>query len=368
MANNFYPWIADSYATTNTVSPTDFSTDSQRTEGFKSGQAASAIRVNTALRQANLVACALMDIVAPNNPSVSAQSPLNQIRYLLGSWLVDASKLTNGTLPIDRLATISGLTPSTYGPSTNVDGQNGTTINVPQITVDAKGRVTSINNKVYTSRNTQNILSDDTPQSVSSTNSAGSSTEVARADHTHAGVASIKLNGVNTTSPEFFAPTTSGTNNEKICMSSEGAPRWVQTLYEHTFSFYWQTGAGATSVWERIHCSLTILNQNKNTMTFGQLVQHLVNNNIKAISDSSVESIFTLASGTRYLHASTLSDSRIDNIYGVRASSDGTKLQFLCCGLNISGTNVESVFEISSWPEDIDGGSGVRQVVNAKII
>ena len=48
----------------------------------------------------------------------------------------------------------SGVTSGTYGPTGNVNGTNGATISVPQITVDAKGRVTSIVNRTYTSVNT----------------------------------------------------------------------------------------------------------------------------------------------------------------------------------------------------------------------
>lgn len=48
----------------------------------------------------------------------------------------------------------SGVTAGSYGPTANVTGTNGTTINVPQITVDAKGRVTNVVNRVYTSKDT----------------------------------------------------------------------------------------------------------------------------------------------------------------------------------------------------------------------
>ncbi len=48
----------------------------------------------------------------------------------------------------------SGVTSGSYGPSANVNGTNGTTISVPQITVDSYGRVTSIVNRTYTSVNT----------------------------------------------------------------------------------------------------------------------------------------------------------------------------------------------------------------------
>lgn len=48
----------------------------------------------------------------------------------------------------------SGVTAGSYGPSAAVSGTDGTTMNVPYITVDSYGRVTSISNKVYTSKNT----------------------------------------------------------------------------------------------------------------------------------------------------------------------------------------------------------------------
>ena len=47
----------------------------------------------------------------------------------------------------------SGVVAGTYGPSGNVTGEDGVTISVPQITVDAKGRVTSVTNRTYTSVN-----------------------------------------------------------------------------------------------------------------------------------------------------------------------------------------------------------------------
>lgn len=53
----------------------------------------------------------------------------------------------------------SGATAGSYGPSANVTGNEGATINVPQITVDAKGRITSIVNRVYTSKNTDTTYS-----------------------------------------------------------------------------------------------------------------------------------------------------------------------------------------------------------------
>lgn len=58
--------------------------------------------------------------------------------------------LSNGEFSLAN----SGATSGTYGPSANVTGSEGNTINVPSLTVDAKGRVTAISNKVYTSKDT----------------------------------------------------------------------------------------------------------------------------------------------------------------------------------------------------------------------
>lgn len=71
---------------------------------------------------------------------------------------LNAGNISSGTLSADRLAT-SGVTAGSYGPTANVSGTNGTTINVPQITVDNKGRVTSVVNRVYTSKDTNTTYS-----------------------------------------------------------------------------------------------------------------------------------------------------------------------------------------------------------------
>ena len=53
----------------------------------------------------------------------------------------------------------SGVTAGSYGPTANVSGSNGATINVPQITVDSYGRVTGVTNRVYTSVDTNTTYS-----------------------------------------------------------------------------------------------------------------------------------------------------------------------------------------------------------------
>ena len=67
MATKFKVWIDSPIEGTNIQSYSDFSSDSQRTSGFSVGSVASSIRVNSALRQANLVSVALMSAMLPNS-------------------------------------------------------------------------------------------------------------------------------------------------------------------------------------------------------------------------------------------------------------------------------------------------------------
>ena len=67
-----------------------------------------------------------------------------------GTGLTGGPITSTGTISLDT----SGVTAGNYGPSANVTGSDGATMNVPYITVDTYGRVTSISNKTYTSKNT----------------------------------------------------------------------------------------------------------------------------------------------------------------------------------------------------------------------
>lgn len=62
---------------------------------------------------------------------------------------LNASKIKNGTLSADLLPT-SGVTAGSYGPSGNQSPAHGGTFSVPNITTDAKGRVTSASTKTVT--------------------------------------------------------------------------------------------------------------------------------------------------------------------------------------------------------------------------
>lgn len=86
MANKFKLWVDDENINA-TQTYNDFDSDTQRAGGFVGGTPASAIRVNTALRQANLIACALMDVVAPNDNTIDFRSSRAATATFLGTKL-----------------------------------------------------------------------------------------------------------------------------------------------------------------------------------------------------------------------------------------------------------------------------------------
>ena len=104
--------------------------------------------------------------VATSNASVTLTGDVTGTASSKKGWSI-AATLAN-----------SGVTQGTYGPSADVTGSNGTTISVPEITVDAKGRITSITNRTYTSVDNDTTYSamtdaeattgtDTTPRSIS---------------------------------------------------------------------------------------------------------------------------------------------------------------------------------------------------------
>ena len=74
----------------------------------------------------------------------------------------------------------SGVSAGSYGPTSNVSGSNGTTINIPQITVDAMGRVTSVTNRVYTSVDNNTVYTHPTSSGNKHIPSGGSSGQILR--------------------------------------------------------------------------------------------------------------------------------------------------------------------------------------------
>lgn len=79
MATNFKVWVDDASVGAKVESATEFANESQRTAGFTPNTAASSKIMNSALRQANLVACAWMELLLPNNTTLSLTSSVNAV-------------------------------------------------------------------------------------------------------------------------------------------------------------------------------------------------------------------------------------------------------------------------------------------------
>lgn len=87
MANEFKPWIDDENVSNSNVQPgVTFIADSQRKNGFEAGQPASSIRVNTALREATLVATALVNLLGQSADLFSAQTSLTDMQTAFASY------------------------------------------------------------------------------------------------------------------------------------------------------------------------------------------------------------------------------------------------------------------------------------------
>lgn len=112
----WYLWVDDNKVAANC---SDLSALSEKSAGFQGGKAAVAKNVNVALRQANLVACALMDVVDPEG-TLSYLSTREAIR-------------TKYTTYFSKFATTSGITDGTI--TASVAKQLGS--NLGNIKIDA---------------------------------------------------------------------------------------------------------------------------------------------------------------------------------------------------------------------------------------
>lgn len=87
--NKFYLWCDD---TTNVENAAAFESDSERASGFQAGSPARAIKVNSALRQANLIACALTSILIPDNDTLDLQSSRADLTTAMSTALTNIIK------------------------------------------------------------------------------------------------------------------------------------------------------------------------------------------------------------------------------------------------------------------------------------
>lgn len=93
------------------------------------------------------IPCVTIDSFGRVTNIVNKKFTAKNTQYSAGSGLT----LANGMFSLGN----SGATPGSYGMSENKTGSDGTTINIPYITIDASGRITSIVNKVFTVKDTQ---------------------------------------------------------------------------------------------------------------------------------------------------------------------------------------------------------------------
>ena len=100
MANNFKPWVDSPTAGQQVQSASVFATDAQRVDGFKAGDPASALRVNSALRQANIVVAGLMqmcDDIKTLPDGLSLTSTVTQVKNAIKAAIdqLDATLLAS---------------------------------------------------------------------------------------------------------------------------------------------------------------------------------------------------------------------------------------------------------------------------------
>src|SRR5574344_166357 len=94
------------------------------------------------------------------NASTATQVSANKSVTLTGDVTGTAS--SNAGWSVATTLANSGATAGTYGPTADVTGNNNATIVVPQITVDAKGRVTAVTTKTLTCKNNTYTVNDAT--------------------------------------------------------------------------------------------------------------------------------------------------------------------------------------------------------------
>lgn len=109
MANKFVPWIDSPVPGETTQAQNTFASDSQRTAGFVAGDPASAIRVNSALRQANVVVAALMQLAdeLKTLPDLDLNSGVANITAALKASIITPIETHLSNLD-DEVAALSG--------------------------------------------------------------------------------------------------------------------------------------------------------------------------------------------------------------------------------------------------------------------
>lgn len=143
MANNFKNWIDTPVAETNVLSQANFASDTQRANGFKAGDPASAIRVNTGLRQANLVAASLMEAIQVAGVDISSLTHLSAISDVQAKITAGLNTIAKNGL---NATTLNGLLSGSNGISTYLHGTGDKV--VINLAIPETGPISLTNNNV----------------------------------------------------------------------------------------------------------------------------------------------------------------------------------------------------------------------------
>lgn len=147
MANNFKPWVDTPTPGQQVQSASVFASDAQRVDGFKAGDPASALRVNSALRQANLVVAGLMqfcDEVKTLPDELSLLSTVTQVKNAIkdsiDALIPEIDKTSNILIgdgngnAVDSTISVDDLVDAyTGGNGIDIDGSN-----VVSVTIDSE--------------------------------------------------------------------------------------------------------------------------------------------------------------------------------------------------------------------------------------
>lgn len=96
--SSFKVWIDDDNITDkNILSADTYSADVERKKGFQPNTVASSSRANSGLRQANLVACALMEQVVGNDETLNLKSSVNDVKTAINKYFTETLKVKNSS-------------------------------------------------------------------------------------------------------------------------------------------------------------------------------------------------------------------------------------------------------------------------------
>lgn len=132
MASNFKPWVDSPTAGQQVQSAQVFATDVQRVNGFKAGDPASALRVNSALRQANIVVAGLMqmcDDIKTLPDGLSLMSTVTQVKNAIKAAIdqLDATVLASAKSYTDtKEGVINGEITNVQNRVTTLEGEMDT--------------------------------------------------------------------------------------------------------------------------------------------------------------------------------------------------------------------------------------------------